>query len=96
MILSNLLHSLRSRSQSVFLTHHFTCYTLLLAKMAHFQFSNVIIQGGTFSSMAAQAGNNKDSESGMHDFKSVLKSSLIDDPMKDFIPETRSFSWSDT
>jgi hypothetical protein len=57
--------------------------------MAHFQFSNVIIHGSTFSSMAAQGGlhvNNRDSESGMHDFSSVLKSSLIDDPMKDFIP----------
>ena len=73
--------------------HSCTSFSPLLlnvpVKMAHFQFSNVVIHGGTFSSMAAQGGfhvNNMDSESGMHDFRSVQISSLIDDPMKDFIP----------
>jgi hypothetical protein len=57
--------------------------------MAHFKFSNVIIHGGAFSSLAAQGGfhvNNRDSESGVHNFRSVQKRILIDDPMQDFIP----------
>ena len=69
---------------SIFLTHHLTRYTL------HWQvleMANVNIHGGTFNSLAVQGdfhNNNKDS--GMHDFRSVQESILIDDPMKDFIP----------
>ena len=39
--------------------------------------SNIIVHGSTI---------NKDSESGMHSFKSIQKKLLIDDPMKDLIP----------
>ena len=57
--------------------------------MAHFNSSNVIVQGGTFNLNSAQGDltiNNGDPEYGMH--VSVLKRiiRLIDDPMKDFIP----------
>ena len=53
--------------------------------MAHF--SNAIVNGGTFNSAHGDLViNNRDSESGMHDFRSVEKSILIDDSMKDFIP----------
>jgi hypothetical protein len=54
--------------------------------MAHF--SNAIIHGSTFNSVQGDLRiNDKDPESGMHDdFRSVQKSTLIDDPMKDFIP----------
>jgi hypothetical protein len=54
--------------------------------MAHF--SNVIINDGSFKFNSAQGDlhiHNRDSESGMH-FRSIQKSTLIDDPMKDFIP----------
>ena len=55
--------------------------------MAHFKSSNVIIQGGIFSSgHGGLTINNGDPEFGMHDFMFVLKVILIDDPMKDFIP----------
>ena len=48
--------------------------------------SNVIIHGGTFNSAQGDLHiNNRNSESGMHDFRSVQKRILIDDPMKDFI-----------
>ena len=53
---------------------------LLHVTMAQFNSSNVIIQGGIFSS--GQGGltiNNGDPEYGMHDFISVLKRILIDD-----------------
>jgi hypothetical protein len=52
--------------------------------MAHF--SNVIIHGITFNSVQGDLHNDRDSKSGMHDFRSVQKSILIGDPMKDFIP----------
>ena len=59
--------------------------------MAHS--SNVFIQGGIFNS--GQGGltiNNGDLEYGMHDFMSVLKRILIDDPiMKGFIPLDKEF-----
>jgi hypothetical protein len=58
-----------------------------VVEMAHFKFSNVIINESTFNS--AHGGlniDNKDLEIGMHDFMSVLKWILIDEPMKDFIP----------
>jgi hypothetical protein len=52
--------------------------------MAHFKLSNVIY-GGTFNSAQGDFHiNNKDT--GMHDFRSVQISILIDDPVKDFIP----------
>jgi hypothetical protein len=53
-----------------------------MAEMAH---SNVVNQGSTFNSAQGDQIHNRDSESGMHDFRSVQKSILIDDPMKDFI-----------
>jgi hypothetical protein len=76
----------RTRNRcSIFLTNHITYYTLPVY-MAHFKFSNVIINGSTFNS--AQGGfhiNDRDSssESGMHldDFGSVQKRILIDHPM---------------
>ena len=47
--------------------------------------SNVIINGGTFNSVQGDFHmNDKESESGMHNFRSVQKSILIDDPIKDF------------
>ena len=55
-------------------------------EMAHS--SNVIIHGSTFNSAQGDLHiHNKDSklESGMHDFRSIQRSILIDDPMKDFI-----------
>jgi hypothetical protein len=72
---------------NLFLSHLLTFYTLPMAEMAHFNFSNVIINGSTFNS--AHGGlniNNRDPEFGMQDLMSVLKRILIDDPMKDFIP----------
>ena len=69
---------------SIFLTQHLTCYILPVVEMAHF--SNAIIYGGTFNSAQGDLHiNNRHPESGMHDFRSVRKSILIDDPMKDFI-----------
>ena len=62
------------------------------SRMALFNSSNVIIQGGTFNSV--QGGlhiHNRYSESGMYDFMSVLKRILIDEPMKDFIPWEKEF-----
>ena len=54
--------------------------------MAHINSSNVIIQGGIFSSgHGGLTINNGDPEFGMHDFMSVLKKILIDDPTKDLI-----------
>ena len=57
-------------------------------RMANCNSSNVIIQGGIFSS--GHGGltiiNNGDPEFGMHDFMSVLKWTYLDDPMKDSIP----------
>ena len=47
--------------------------------MAHFNYSNVSIHGGTYTI------NNGDPEFGMHDFMSDLKRILIDDFMKDLI-----------
>ena len=58
-------------------------YTLPVLKMAHS--SNIII-GSTFNSAQGDFHvHNRDSESGMHDFRSVQKTILIDDPMKDFM-----------
>ena len=55
--------------------------------MTLFNPSSVIIDGGTFISAQGDVSiNNRDPEFGMHDFMSVLKRILIDDPMKDFIP----------
>ena len=57
--------------------------------MAYFNSSNVIIHGGTFNSSSAQGDlniNNRDPELGAHNFMSVLKRILMNDPMKDFIP----------
>jgi hypothetical protein len=58
--------------------------------MAYFQnASNVIIHGGSFVPVQGDihiintTTDNRDS--GMHDFWSVQKSILIDDPMKDLI-----------
>ena len=65
---------------------HLTRYMLPVVEMAHT--SNVIIQGGTFNSAQGDFHiNNKDSESGMHNFRSVQKSIsiLIDDTIKDFV-----------
>ena len=61
-------------------------YTLLLVEMmAHS--SNVIIRGGIFSSGQGDVHiHNRDSGSGMHNFKSVQKSIHINDAMKDLIP----------
>ena len=59
--------------------------TASLYQMAHS--SNLII-GSTFNSAQGDFHiHNRDSESGMHDFRFVQKSMLIDDPMnlKDFI-----------
>ena len=58
-------------------------------EMAHFKHSesNVITYGGTFDS--AHGGlniNNRDLDFGMHNFMSVLKRIIIDNPMKEFIP----------
>ena len=62
---------------------YLTCYTLLVLKMAHS--SNVYIDKGTFNSAQGDIHvYNRDSESGMHNFRSVQKSTLIDDPIKDF------------
>ena len=48
--------------------------------------SNLII-GSTFNSAQGDIHiNNRDSESGMHNFSSLQKIILIDDPTKDFIP----------
>ena len=57
---------------------------LPVVEMAHV--SNVFIHGGTFNSAHDLHINDRDPESGMHDFRSVQKSIFIDDPMKDFIP----------
>ena len=58
-----------------------------MVERAHFKFSNVIINGSTFNSVHGGLNiNDRDPEFGMHDFMSVLKKILIDDPMKDFIP----------
>jgi hypothetical protein len=66
-------------NEESFLTHHITSYTL---EMAHS--SNVFINGSTFNSAQGDIHiNNKDS--GMPHFRSVQKSILIDNPMKDFI-----------
>ena len=55
---------------------------LPLLGMAHS--SNVIIHGSTFNSAQGDLHiNNKDS--GMHDFRFVQKSILINDPIKDFV-----------
>ena len=65
---------------SIFHTHHRSLYTLEMNPS-----SNVIIHGGTFNSAQGDFHiHNRNSESGMHDFKSVQKSILIDDSMKDF------------
>jgi hypothetical protein len=48
--------------------------------MAHFNSSNVMINGGTF--ISAQG----DRDSGMYYLRFVQKTILIDDSMKDFIP----------
>jgi hypothetical protein len=65
--------------------HHLTCYTYTMVEMA--LFSNVMIHGSTFNSAQGDFHiHNMYSESGMHDFRSVQKSILIDDPVKDFIP----------
>ena len=49
--------------------------------------SNVIINGSTINSVQGDFHiHNKDSESGMHNFKSIKKNLLIDDPTKDLIP----------
>ena len=83
-------HLLENEDPMFHLSHqppHLLNVYLPVVQMAHFKFSNAIIQGGTFNS--AQGGlhvDNRDSKSGMHDFRSVQKSILIDDPMKDFIP----------
>jgi hypothetical protein len=49
--------------------------------------SNVLIHGSIFNSAQGDFHiHNRDSESGMHDFRFIIqKSTLIDDPMKDFI-----------
>ena len=62
-----------------------TCYTLPVVEMAHS--SNVIIHGGTFNSAQGSfhINNDSDKDLGMHDLRSVQKSILIDDPMKDFV-----------
>ena len=64
-------------------SHHLTCYTLPVVEMAHP--SNVLIQGGIFNSAQGDIHINE-TDLGMHDFRSVQKSFLIDDSMKDFIP----------
>ena len=82
----------RNRS-SIFLTH---CRDQLV-EMVHGHSSNVIIQGSTFNSAQGDIHINQ-TDSGMHDFRSVQKSILIDDPInwRTSYPETRSFSWSDS
>ena len=64
-------------------TPNLTCYTLSAVEMSHS--SNAIIHGSTFNSAQDNIHVYK-TDSGMHDFSSVQKSTLIDDPMKDFIP----------
>ena len=69
---------------SIFLIHHLIFYTLPVVDiMSHS--SNLII-GSTFNSAQGDFHiHSRDSESGMHNFMSVQKSILIDDPMKDFM-----------
>ena len=56
---------------------------LLVIEMIHS--SNVMIHGSTFNSAQGDIHiHSWDSESGMHDFRSVQKGILIDDSMKDF------------
>ena len=62
---------------------HLTCHRSPLVEMAH---SNVIIHGGTFNSAQGDFHIINNDDSGMHDFMSVQKGILIDDPIKDFIP----------
>ena len=73
---------------SICLTRHLTCYTLPVVEMlAHS--SNLTIHGGIFNSNSAQGDlhiHNRDSESGMHNSRSVQRSILIDYPMKVFTP----------
>ena len=67
------------------LTHDFTCYTLPVVEMALSHSSNLFI-GSTINSAQGDFHiRNRDSKSGMHNFRSVQKSILIDDPMRDFI-----------
>ena len=60
-------------------TRHLTCYTLPVVEMGGSHSSNVMIHGSTINSAQRDVHiHNRDSESGMHDFKSVQKNILID------------------
>ena len=79
----NAVQCTRSR-RSISLTYHLTLLAsyhspvLEMALSSNFMVhSNIIVHGSTI---------NKDSESGMHNFKFIQKKLLIDDPMKDLIP----------
>ena len=81
-----MIQSTRTRGIDV-PTRYFTCYTLLtlpVVEMAHS--SNAIIHGGTFNSAQGDFHiHNRDSESGMHDFKLIQNNIFVNDRMKDFI-----------
>ena len=63
-------------------THHLTCYMLPVTEMG----SNIFIHRSTINSAQGDFHvHNRDSESGMHNFRSVQISILIGDPMKDFV-----------
>ena len=83
------LYLLKKEDRCSIFTHHLTCYTLPAIGMAHSSnSSNVMIHGSTFNSPQGDLHiHNRDSESGMHNFRSAQKSILIDVPVnfKDFV-----------
>ena len=99
-ILRDIIYRTARNRCSIFLTQHWqlTYYRSPVLEMAYSSNSNVFIQGGTFQSAQGDFHiYNRDSESGMHNFRLFRRASLLMTQWRtSYTLETRSFSWSDS